>query len=315
MGEGSTRMAARTVSGLAVLLGLLLPLAAPALVSGMALPSSREAEARAAGEPTDGATEPAAAEHGERMGPYAQPRWTLEGRRFPTTEVYVVPRNNVQLERSTEVRAALQNPPALQTRSGYLVEAGLGHRLQLGIGLERDPEELQQPAAEPAREDLRLRYALADWNRLWGNPTLHLRWALDPEKPLAGELALLLGGDLAPRLHWGANLGVVRGLEGEAPWHQYELSAALSWTLPRGGLSLGAEVKGTAAAGPLPSDAAVPAYALLVGPSLQWRPTSLLYLDLALLCGAGQTRGESGTADGPVLSPLTQPMLVTGWDF
>lgn len=245
----------------------------------------------------------------ERIGDYAQPRWTAV-RRFPTTSLYVVPAGNLQLEYRLESKLDVDRPEDVRTRSIYEAEIGLGHRLQLDVYLATEQHGHDQPILL-RREQLELRYALADWGVLPGNPTIYAELIRQSAGPMAGELKLLLGGELAPRWHWGSNLIVERtfGLGFE---HEYALTLAISRTLIDGVFSLGAEVKGELVDAqdrrfdPL-------AYEWLAGPSLQWCPVPQMHLDLVLLFGA-ETELGLGDAEDEV-TWLAQPILIVGWEF
>ena len=55
--------------------------------------------------------------------------------------------------------------------------------------------------------NVELRWALADWGKIWGNPTLYAEYKFADEHwgPDVYEFKLLLGDQFAPRWHWGVN--------------------------------------------------------------------------------------------------------------
>ncbi len=136
----------------------------------------------------------------DRIGPNEQPRWTA-ARRFPGTRIYVVPPETVEFE--FWLRPTVPRNGKTELRSLYELEFGLPHRLQLDLYLRTESE-----TDGPTRigESIELRYAFAEWNRIWGNPTLYIEWSRLEDEPDAIEAKLLLGGEIAPRWHWGVNL-------------------------------------------------------------------------------------------------------------
>ena len=136
-----------------------------------------------------------------REGPYQQPQWT-ERRRFPGTRVYVAPPGSATFEFWLENKTPFGGENRLRTL--YEMAFGLGHRLQLDLYV-RTQVDGQGPMVIES-ERLELRWALADWGVLPGNPTLYLEWIRPTDGPMRAELKLLLGGELSPRLYWGFNL-------------------------------------------------------------------------------------------------------------
>ena len=50
------------------------------------------------------------------------------------------------------------------------------------------------------------RWALADWEKIWGNPTLYFEYITLEDRPDKIEPKLLFGGEAAEGWHWAANL-------------------------------------------------------------------------------------------------------------
>ena len=143
-----------------------------------------------------------------------------------------------------------------------------------------------------------VRYALADWGKIPLNPTLYLEYAEHNHDPNTLEGKLLLGTDLSPRWHWGLNLACEQELSGT---DNTELAASqgISYTVIDQKLDAGVEMEyyhEKAKGSPGENE-------FLIGPSLQWRPTSRWHLDLAPLIGC--------THD----SPYVEAYLVLGFDF
>ncbi|HSU67736.1 MAG TPA: hypothetical protein VLJ39_12750, partial [Tepidisphaeraceae bacterium] len=101
----------------------------------------------------------------DRIGTYGQPRWTAD-RRFAETRVYVRPEGSLQFEYWFIPTVNRKGPTDFETQ--FEVEFGLGYRLQLDIYL--NPTWTGSGGSTNVNEALELRYALADWGKLWGNP-------------------------------------------------------------------------------------------------------------------------------------------------
>lgn len=145
-----------------------------------------------------------------------------------------------------------------------------------------------------------LRWALADWNEIWGNPTLYFEYITLAGRPDKIEPKLLLGGEIAEGWHWGANVVLEWELSGERE-AEYAVTTAISRTIVDEKLSLGVEsvlsltdVKGSRGNF---------AESLVIGPSLQWKPLPAATLNFAPLIGV---TGES---------PVAQIYFNAGWEF
>jgi len=213
------------------------------------------------------------------VGPYDQPEWTGH-RRFTTTRVYLQRQPwEIGFEQWWRVRTYDGEP------SKHLfieeLEIGLPHRFQLDLYYDWAHEKGRTISKDYAVE---LRYALADWGVIPLNPTLYAEYKFtdDDYGSDVYELKLLLGDDLAPRLHWGVNFVFERETHDE---EAQELAATqgLSYTIIDEVLSAGLEmqykyetVKGDRHNGEKKFQ---------IGPSVQWRPTHNTHLDLVALVG------------------------------
>lgn len=230
------------------------------------------------------------------IGPYAQPRWTAT-RRFPTTRVYIVPEGKMEFE--YWLRTTIDED-GTKYRSLWEVEFGLPHRFQLDIYYRTDQD--AETGEIYSSEQLELRYALADWGRLPGNPTLYFEWIRHDklDEPDQLEPKLLLGGVLCPRWHWGLNF-VGEFQTGGDLEHEYSVRSGLSYSAIDSKLALGAECE--ALFTDTRADRGNFEKAVLVGPSLQYRPSPALTMNLAPLVGV--------TED----SPDAQIWSNVGWEF
>jgi len=244
----------------------------------------------------------------ERIGSYAQPRWTAI-RRFPGTRIYVVPEGTVQVEYWLEGKTPLGTAGDTRFRSQLELELGLGHRLQLDLYVQTEQE--GTGALELLAEKAELRYAFADWGALPGNPTLYLEWKRESGGGHFAELKLLLGGELSRRLHWGANLVWERELFG-AGSNEYALTAGMAYTVLDETLSAGAELKSEVVDVRFhrfnPSS-----YEVLAGPSLQYRPVRRAHLTLVTLFG-WETERDLAAATAETVA-LFEPTLIVGLEF
>jgi len=212
----------------------------------------------------------------ELIGSYGQPRWTAH-RRFVGTRVYVRPAGQFDFEQWFRWKNKKDDPNELVTQSEF--EFGLGYRLQLDYYLITRNTEGEDTKVDNAIE---VRYALADWGKLWGNPTVYLEWISKDSDPDVVETKLLLGGDIVPGWHWGTNF-VWEQETGGSRESVYEFTAGLSQTLLDDRFSWGLETKlewadEKGSRGDYSED-------FRLGPSFQWRPQPQMHIDFAPLIG------------------------------
>ena len=149
---------------------------------------------------------------------YGRPMWTLH-RVSPTTRIYLqVDPGEVEFEqwldiRLTKGRGKKQDD---RIRMAQELEFGLGGRFQLDLYMNtiwtRNAGQTSTLSERSWAGELR--YALADWGVIPGNPTLYLEYILWNNQPdghgdeasASIEPKLLLGGEFAPGWHWGSNL-------------------------------------------------------------------------------------------------------------
>ncbi len=232
------------------------------------------------------------------VGPYQQPEWTTQ-RRFPTTRVYLQQQPwDVGVEQWVKSQFPRGQAP------NYLfqeeVELGLPHRFQFDMY-----ENWIRDTTGKVQHDsisTELRWALADWGKIPLNPTIYAEWTFRDRTLGADryELKLLFGEEIAPRWHWGLNL-IYEQEVGASRTTEYGVSQGISYTVIDGKFSVGFEMKlesetvdGNRSPAPIEAD---------IGPSLQWRPTHNIHVDLVPLFGV--------TED----SPRIEAWLVVGFDF
>jgi hypothetical protein len=230
----------------------------------------------------------------DRVGSYAQPRWTAS-RRFPNTRVYVIPEGKIE----TELWFIPRFLKSGETNGRYLaeIEYGLPNRFQIDAYYRLD---IDNAGNGQNGAQLEMRWALADWGKILWNPTLYIEYVAHEDDPDAVEAKLLLGDELAPRLHWGVNFVAELETGGEREY-TYEVDGGLSYTLIDEKFSVGAETKvELISTKDTRSDYET---SIMVGPSVQWRPMPQLTVNLAPLFGV---TSESATA---------RVYLNIGWEF
>jgi len=126
-------------------------------------------------------------------------------RMFPSTRVYVMnPPGSVMYEKWFDIRDRRDGPAQIRMRDEFTF--GLGKRLQLDLYSHTvyDGENGNKTFSWRGFS-WELRYALADWGKIWGNPTIYLE-----HKLLNGymgiEPKLLLGDRIGKNGIWGLNL-------------------------------------------------------------------------------------------------------------
>ena len=138
------------------------------------------------------------------VGDYKQPAWTLV-RKFPSTRVYVMtPPGTVMYEKWFDVRTPRYGAPS-EVRMRDEFAFGLGKRLELDLYMHTIYKNNKTLSTFGFRGfSWEVRYALADWGKIWGNPTLYFE-----HKLLNGrqgiEPKLLLGDRIGKKGIWGFN--------------------------------------------------------------------------------------------------------------
>lgn len=245
----------------------------------------------------------------DRIGSYQQPRWTAS-RRFPTTRVYVVPAGKFEFEWWNRWQAPLEHIvgscsadacTGRKLKSQYEFEMGLGHHLQLDLYLQTVQDGPTSPITFD-EEKFEVRWALADWGVIPGNPTLYLEWARHNGDVDFLEGKILLGGEMAVGWHWGLNLVMEAGLGG-ANEKAYQVAGGLGHTFIDEVLSLGLEAKFELANDEDTSFGH--SKEVLGGPSLSWSPVPPMRVLFSPLFGVAL---EDGDSEG-----IFEGWLIAGW--
>jgi hypothetical protein len=237
----------------------------------------------------------------ELIGPYNQPRWAARGRFSSSTDVYVLPpyEFNIDLDYTGTI------PKHGQTQNLFTqeFELGLPHRFQIAYEnnfvLEKDHSQITTQTIEG-------RYALADWGKLPLNPTLFAEYHFGVGKDYGGadddsdateripdsiELRLLLGGQFGRNYQWALNIFHEFEMGGELE-RETGFNQALVYSIRDEYLKVGLETQFIFRTDAEPQSK--PEYEFDIGPSFTWKPSALTRLDVAALFGT--------TSDSPVLS-------------
>jgi hypothetical protein len=232
----------------------------------------------------------------ERVGEYKQPRWSVE-RLFPTTRIYVLPEGAIHGELWTRVEEPRHGDTRI--RDYYEVEFGLPNRFQVDLYLVADHTGEWEPGAIN-QQMIEGRYAFADWDEIWGNPTVYLEYIHRNDDPESVEGKLLLGGEAGPGWHWGTNLACEQEVGGERE-RELQISSGLSRTIIDDKFSLGVESKIQQT--DEKEDRSDNENVFEVGPSMRWLPTDRAHVDFTPLIGIGPD------------SPGMEVFLIVGWEF
>jgi hypothetical protein len=151
----------------------------------------------------------------ERVGEYNQPVWSTF-RKFPTTRIYVqVPKGVAMYEKWMEIRESKNESKPTEIRMRDELALGLGHRLELDLYLHTVHTQMGANSTLDFRAfSWEIRYALADWGKVFGNPTLYFEYMYFNNDYDKIEPKLLLGGNLTDLSIWGVNLVYERQLAG-----------------------------------------------------------------------------------------------------
>ncbi|MEI7954746.1 MAG: hypothetical protein WCJ66_06215 [Verrucomicrobiota bacterium] len=247
------------------------------------------------------------------VGNYAQPRWTTV-RRFSEVRTYVIPQGQVEFEywffdtlpSSNQLDTAKslgQSRPQPEIKQQYEIEMGLGHRLQLDLYLVY----LKDGTSGTNQLDstkFELRYALADWGKLWGNPTLYGEWTQAARGADSVEAKLLLCDDINQRWAWASNL-VAEQKTGDARDLGLEWNSALACSAVDRVLSVGVETNiANISSRTDPSTSHRDNHwEISAGPSIRYNPIPQAHAILSEFIGLNRDTPQAKTA------------LVIGWEF
>ena len=217
------------------------------------------------------------------VGVTQRPEWT-SARRFPGTRVYLQQEPwEVGLE--SWWRFKNHRDGTITHRLLEEVEIGLPCRMQLD--LYNDIEGDQHGRFHDQSFNVELRWALADWGKIWGNPTLYAEykfadrdWGLD-----VYEMKVLLGDQFAKRFHWGVNF-VWEAETGADREQEFQITGGLSYSLVENRIGIGVECLYDHDT--LKTTRGHAAEQFNIGPSVQFRLTERLHVDLSCMFGVNR---------------------------
>jgi hypothetical protein len=192
------------------------------------------------------------------VGVYGQPEW-VKTRRFANTRVHGDWAHRFQEE----------------------IEIGLPGRFQLDFYYDWTyDKELKSDFLDYAAE---VRWAFADWGKIWGNPTLYFeyKWTDEGRGADVVEPKILFGGDIGKNIQWGVNF-VFEGETAGEKTEEYQITAGISQAISRS-FSVGLEAKYVHESVEHARSSAGQKF--LLGPSIQWCPCERSHIDLVALAG------------------------------
>ena len=249
-------------------------------------------------------TGPAAAQGTQTPGEPAprvgQPEWTA-ARPFGETDVYVLPKGVSAFVFG--LRATRPASGETATESAYRADFGLPAGLQLGVHATGRAEGRDEAIGNIDAQALEMRWAFAEWGRVWGNPTVEIGWTEASREADVATVKLLLGGGHANGWRWGGNViwAQQAGAEREI---ERAVTAGAAYA-PGRFVSIGFEAR-VALTDRLASERGARtamSHELVAGPSLHLRPVRRLFIDLTPMFGAPGDSSRSRTT------------LLAGWIF
>ena len=236
----------------------------------------------------------------DRIGDYAQPRWTTH-RRFGETRVYVIPKGMVDFEYWLIPKTPKDG--STEFKSQYEVEFGLPGRFQLDLYAVAHKTGYQEGGYAIDEQKVELRWAFADWGKTPGNPTLYVEWNQVSAASDHLEAKLLLGGQIVSGWHWGSNLVWEHELGGPQE-NSNEWTTGVSRTVLDSKFGVGVETQ-LALVNSLDARGHRGDFEkeFLIGPSIQFRPLPQMHIDFAPLFGVTKA------------APRAKTFVVLGWEF
>ncbi len=248
-----------------------------------------------------------------RVGANRQPEWTKH-HRFSDVEIYVLAPWELSTELGWDATVPEEGDVTHAVRQEF--EIGLPWHSQIDYVLREEASE--EDGFEVVGHSLEGSAALADWGVIPLNPALLFEYTFGVGEPDEYEAKLLLGDELAPGWHWGLNFAFEQQTGGERE-REIVGSQALGYSLVDRRLGRGVEL--TVAAEQETGEEEEPAadveaeeeegeedeWEVLVtfGPSVQWRLTDDLHLDVAALFGL--------TEEAPLVNTFVS--LAYSWDL
>ena len=221
----------------------------------------------------------------DRVGPYGQPAWTTQ-RPFSSVRTYVLPPGQAQLEEW--YRPRWKRGGDREDRILSELAIGLPNRFQLDLYWRSHIEKNDAGNYEFNHEGvmIEMRYAFADWGKLFLNPTFYAEWVQRGNRegePDKYELKFLLSDSFfCDRIFWAANFIMEKEVGGDQAT-EFGFSQAISTTIIERKLMAGIEMWYRTES--VSGHRDLPSQEILIGPTVQWRPTNRTYLNISPLFG------------------------------
>jgi hypothetical protein len=216
---------------------------------------------------------------------------------FPSTRVYVMnPPGTAMYEKWFDIRQRRNGAAQIRMRDEFTF--GLGKRVQLDLYSHTVYDGYNGDKTFKWRGfSWEFRYALADWGKIWGNPTLYYemkmldgRWGIEPK--------LLLGDRIGKRGVWGFNAIYEANLGGTKEEQEREYAYTASYAnIINSDLSLGVSHMFRY------NDFEGGSKEWYIGPLLQYRFSNKGYLNIEHMPGLNQDAKQSRT------------LIIFGWRF
>ena len=223
------------------------------------------------------------AEAGEIPSAYGAPPDLSHGRISTLTKSYVLSPFSFELESGYEGEIFRHGLPAQLFRQE--VEMGLPARFTVGV--QNRVEHFAEDTFERSFA-LEARYALANWNKPPLNPTISVEYRFGLSNAVqvqdSGELALLVSHDFPNLVEWAMNIFVDREFGGrEGTSGGFAQSIETPVLLPEEKLEVGLEMQYRSGGETIEPGRTIKG--LVIGPTLAWRPTKSVRVDLSPLFG------------------------------
>lgn len=229
-----------------------------------------------------------------------QPAWTARPL-FGETGIYVMPKGATAFVFS--LRPTTARTGSTMTENGYRAEFGLPGRFQLGLHATGHAVDQDDAIGNIDAQALEIRWGLAEWGRMWGNPTVHAEWREASRGADVGTVALLLGGGVASGWRWGTNVAWTQEASGRGEVTRTWTAGVSYQSGPFASLGVETRLAFVDQLGTDGSTRTAMARELLAGPSIQLRPVRRMFITLAPLFGTSAS------------SPRSRTTLVAGWQF
>jgi hypothetical protein len=218
------------------------------------------------------------------IGEYTQPAWAERSQFTSTTSVYVLSPYEMFVGNLWE--AQFSRHGGTRNVLTQEVDFGLPHRFELGIENELG---LVESDARETSVTLEARYALANWNAIFLNPSISVEYIFGVgrsardlrRQPDAAVVRLLLGQNFGDHIGYGLNVELQQDVSHDSG-HEFDISQSIAYGAMNGKFEFGAEMRythDTARRNPIERDE------LVIGPTIGWKPTRQLRVSIAPLFG------------------------------